>query len=103
MSTAYKLKFEKPAVIELELKIGDNVYESEIDLLLAYEEIVQADKEPTEKHKWDRINRFIATELSIPDVNLLKRNTAFEFREAIIRHGIDVMDTVKKKLEPTVS
>lgn len=102
MSSSYKLKFETPSFMEVELKVGDNFYDGKWDLFVAYQEVVDSDKSPDEKTKWDRLRNYVSQGTQCP-IDYVTVSVAYEFREAVIKASQELMDVVKKKLLPIAS
>lgn len=103
MSQTYRLKFEKPAVLEFTIvDLEDNHLTHTVDIFEAWDLVAEADKEPSEKAKWELIRGYIAKETAWPS-ELLTRSVVWEFRETVIKLGKEVANSVSKKLEQMLS
>lgn len=99
----YKIAFEDPALLDLEVKgLDGNIFTKTVDLFAAWDVITASDKEPNEKMMWEYIKRYIAAEVGC-DMALVSQSNAWEFRKSVIKFGQEVIQTVSKKLEPMPS
>lgn len=101
----YKLKFEEPQYIELELPGFE--FPKIVDLFACSRAVEEADKQPTVESKYNFLRRWIADQMGYPidEPNNLQiaESTAYDFREQIVTLMNIFTATVKKKLQEIAS
>ena len=101
----YKMKFEEPQYIELDLPGFE--FPKIVDLFACSRAVEEADRQPTVESKYAFLKSWIAAQMGYPldDPNNLQiaESTAYDFREQIVTLMNVFTGTVKKKLQEIVS
>lgn len=100
MSEVYKFKLSTPAFVDI--VSHDEKHHKTVDLFVAYQEVIDAHKEPSEEKKWTRLRKYIATQLEV-DVATVSVSQAVEFNDGIIELSKNTTASAKKKFATIAS
>jgi hypothetical protein len=100
MSEVYKFKLSTPAFVDI--VSHDEKHSKTVDLFVAYQEVIDSHKEPTEQAKWNRLRKYIADNLGVA-IETVSVSQAVEFNDGIIALSKSTTESAKKKFATTVS